>query len=212
MCVCLWESVFPFHYVSPRDQTLVVRLCGKHFLPLSHLTGPFVTFKNHFTVRFLNGALRMSYKLGCCLSNLIVKAHHKGILWLLLHGVCRTCCSDPLTNLKYQNTSLPPYCSSGRMCPGAQGLRSLIGFLPANLSLFCLTLACLCRAQKQLVKETFSSAVITSLKWPPSFIARLSAKPIRSSTLRSPMSMSTYCTVHFSLSAFLLGLVLQFHR
>lgn len=49
------------------------------------------------------------------------------------------------------------------------------------------------RALKQQVKETFSSAVITWLKWPPSSTGRLSAKPNRSSILKFPMSMLPHC-------------------
>lgn len=98
--------------------------------------------------------------------------------------------------------------------PQHQSFRETVRF-PTNpwafpSSLWLLT--CLCRAQKQLAKETSSSAVTTWLRWPPSCIVRPSARPIRSSISRFRMSMFTSYAVHSLLSALLLGLVLQFHQ
>lgn len=32
-----WELLLPFYYVSPKGQTRVVKLCGQHLYPLSHI-------------------------------------------------------------------------------------------------------------------------------------------------------------------------------
>lgn len=40
----LWELVLSFSYVSPKGQTEVVKLGGRHAYPLSHLTSPMFSF------------------------------------------------------------------------------------------------------------------------------------------------------------------------